>query len=307
MPALYTHYLFTSSLVDKLPYQLNDKQCKLYVIGAQGSDPLYFYGQVFSRYNKKGVNNLANKLHHQDPYSFLNFYIEQANKEEELKDDLYAYLYGYISHYTLDRNIHPYVFYHSGTKGLYDHQVFEANLDLCLLINKDRQELKSKIAFKKKGINKALNKISEIYYLYALNHNFKDIEKNSFIKGLKDMALASKLLCSPKGRTKWFFATFMKNKSANALAIPKKPYLNHDYLNLNKKTWKYPSTKTEANYSILELIDNAKEDYLATYEFLNKVYEGKEYKELLKSWTREIDHDGKHYLSKNSVTKNIYE
>ena len=121
------------------------------------------------------------------------------------------------------------------------------------------------------------------------------------------MALASKLLCSPKGRTKWFFATFMKNKSANALAIPKKPYLNYDYLNLNKKTWKYPSTKTEANYSILELIDNAKEDYLSTYEFLNKAYEGKEYKELLKSWTREIDHDGKHYLSKNSVTKNIYE
>lgn len=307
MPAVYTHYLFTSSLIEELPYKFNIEQQRLFLIGAQGSDPLYFYGQVLSRSNKKSVNHFASKLHHQDTSSFISFYIEEANKTKEFKDDLYAYLYGYISHYTLDRNTHPYVFYHSGTKGLYDHQVFEANLDLSMLINFNRRNIKSKVAFDRKGIKHILNKISEIFYLYALKHGFKEIEKNSFIKGLKDMALASKLLCSPKGRTKWFFNLVMKNKSANALAIPKKPYLGYDYLNLNKRTWKDPSTKKEYNLSVLELLDQAKKEYLQTYEFLSKAYENNEYKSLLKSWTKEIDHDGKHYLSKNIVTKNIYE
>lgn len=306
MPAVYTHYLFTSSLIEELPYKFNIEQQRLFLIGAQGSDPLYFYGQVLSRSNKKSVNHFASKLHHQDTSSFISFYIEEANKEKEFKDDLYAYLYGYISHYTLDRNIHPYVFYHSGTKGLYDHQVFEANLDLSMLINFNRRNIKSKDAFKRKGIKKVLYKISEIFYLYAAKHGFKEVEKNSFIKGIKDMALASKLLCSPKGRTKWFFATFMKNKSANALAIPKKPYLGYDYLNLENRTWKNPSTKEEHKDSILDLFVKAELDYLNTFDFLKKAYENKEYKTLVKKWCNEIDHDGKHYLAKNNVTKNIY-
>ena len=84
------------------------------------------------------------------------------------------------------------------------------------------------------------------------------------------------------------------------------PYLGYDYLNLNKRTWKDPSTKKEHNLSVLELLDQAKKDYLQTYEFLSKAYENNEYKSLLKSWTKEIDHDGKHYLAKNIVIKNIY-
>ena len=173
-------------------------------------------------------------------------------------------------------------------------------------INKDKQNLKSKMAFNKKGIKDILNKISEIYYLYASSHGYKEIEKDSFIKGLNDMTFASKLLCSPKGRTKWFFNTFMKKGSANALAIPKKPYLGYDYLNLENRTWKNPSTKEEHKDSILDLFVKAELDYLNTFDFLNKAYENKEYKTLVKKWCNEIDHDGKHYLAKNSVTKNIY-
>lgn len=307
MPAIYSHYLFTSSLLDEIPYKLNDNQKKLFIIGAQGSDPLYFYGQVLPRENKEKVNFYASRLHHQDPSNFISFYIDYANKQDKkLKDDLFSYLYGYISHYTLDRNMHPYVFYHSGTKGLYDHQVFEANLDLELLINKNKQDIKSKSAFVRKGINKVLLQISEIFYLYSISHNFEGVDKKSFIKGVKDMALASKLLCSPKGKSKWFFNTFMRRKSANALAMPKKPYLGYDYLNLERHKWKYPSTKQETNKSVLDILDDAHQDYLKAFAFLTKACENGNYKSSLRDWTKEIDHDGKHYLAKNSVTKNIF-
>ena len=105
MPSTLTHYVFNKQLINDHKYE------DIFLLGGQGADVLFFYGyNLFKRNNVKSIRDIGAKIHQINPdklymkmlsYTFL--------KQAEEKEILLNFTRGFMYHYALDRNIHPYV------------------------------------------------------------------------------------------------------------------------------------------------------------------------------------------------------
>ena len=131
MPSILTHYYFINDCINEnYPFLENEKD--IACLGAQGTDPFYFYGNLLKRLDKKEINDFASLIHNDNPFELYKHFIETANKEKGVnRDFLFSYIFGLLNHYVLDRTIHPYVFYSTGFDKSYleDHQKFETNME----------------------------------------------------------------------------------------------------------------------------------------------------------------------------------
>ena len=103
MPSVLTHYGFNKDVLDNKVKFLKGNE-DIYLAGAQGPDPFFFYGIVPFLRAKNGseVRNFGSKLHKMDPAEVFRFFFEYANDRKE-KDVLYSYILGAGLHYILDR------------------------------------------------------------------------------------------------------------------------------------------------------------------------------------------------------------
>jgi len=141
MPSVLTHYGFNKEVLDNKVEFLKGNE-DIYLVGAQGPDPFFFYGIIPFFGGKKGkfVRKFGSGLHKVDPAEAFGFLLNYANEKNE-KDILYSYILGAGLHYILDRKMHPYVYYKTGfstdkkSKRKYhvDHTRFETNLDVLLV------------------------------------------------------------------------------------------------------------------------------------------------------------------------------
>ncbi len=290
MPSVLTHYFFINDcLNENYPFLENEKD--IAILGAQGTDPFYFYGGLFKRSNKEEVYSFASLIHNSNPFELFNFFIQEANKiDKEHRDYIYSYLFGLLNHYVLDRNTHPYVFYFSGIQEgfLKKHQKFETNIDVLLRRFYNDYTTPYK-AVKTNDIDLGL--ISNIYYNYSNAHNL-DLEEDTFEIARNDMYKIQKVLYSKSGLKKWFFKTFFKNQNPDNLSMPKRVEDNIDYLNLNKNLWQHPARNFKLNYSFLNLIEFAKKDFEKGAKILLKAYNNLDYEKDLKKFINNINHNG---------------
>ena len=107
MASFITHYY----MADRVAGALQDKSASIiagnrsaYDIGCQGNDLLFY---VFGKF--RGYASLTHTKRTHALFSEMCDYVRSSGR-----DDLRAYLYGYICHYALDAAIHPYVIYISG-------------------------------------------------------------------------------------------------------------------------------------------------------------------------------------------------
>lgn len=107
MPALYAHDRFGEKVAEKTDGELKRiifKYYKQYEVGLQGPDILFFYRP----YHGNKVAKYGSHLH---AVSALSFFEHAASVVNEYGRDSaqYAYLLGFICHFTLDSECHPYV------------------------------------------------------------------------------------------------------------------------------------------------------------------------------------------------------
>ena len=107
MPTTYTHDLFGKRVYRKLPAKLQHlirSNGNLYRIGQHGPDILFYYHS----YCKNKVNQYGVKVHHEPAREFFKraFWVFQA---QENKNEAFAYLAGFMTHFILDSSCHPYV------------------------------------------------------------------------------------------------------------------------------------------------------------------------------------------------------
>ena len=162
MPAIFAHKLLAE--IVKNDYDVNvceiiSKYYQNYLTGSLGPDPLYFYG--FTK--KLPFTAKADDIHRTYGKIFFN---HKISEEKEL-----AYLFGMITHFTLDKNVHKYI---HKIENEYSHVKLESELEYLLLRNNHIDYLKydfSKhilidnelIVFVSKLFNIQLNLVKKIY------------------------------------------------------------------------------------------------------------------------------------------------
>lgn len=253
-----------------------------YYLGSQGPD-IFFYYNVWPWADGKDVNNFASTLHKHNTQLFLMESFAYINKISSSPDRelMFAYLYGFLSHYALDQISHPYIFYYSGVvdpkdsrtqKYKYEHKLFECSLDTIL-----RNQYKDSVNHLKTQheIVKQSHPIPKIF-----DDFFRDLFKRVYqvdiimgcaSKAAKSMYTVIKFLYDPlelKRPILILLERLLKKPLAYSTAIfpvPLNPDL--DYLNSDKKQWLHPcDNQVKSSESFLELFHKAT---LLTAEYIN--------------------------------------
>ena len=156
MPTTYTHYRFGTDVYKRLPLQIRQDirpYLDLFCIGLHGPDLLFYYKALF----RNPVNRLGFAMHKRPGMVFFsaaahalgrqtrintegdNSVSEQSSIQTEPvipAEDMapsMAYLYGFLCHFALDSNCHPYVEQSVRRTGI-SHSEIEAELDRWYMI-----------------------------------------------------------------------------------------------------------------------------------------------------------------------------
>ena len=315
MPSILTHYGFNKELFDNNIKFLKDNE-DIYLVGAQGPDPFFFYGIIpfLKEKNSKAVREFGKFIHKTDPKEQFEFFFEYADKSKN-KDVLYAYILGAGLHYILDRKIHPYVFYKTGfsddkkmkVKYFADHTLFETHLDV-LLMNNRYQKYKVQNVESIKCKDNKVEDVSEMYGSLAKNIlKVDDLDDESFENSYEHMCVIEKILYSKTGVKKWFAKVFAKNTPFNTMMQPLtvSDDTKIDYLNLNKKEWKDPSTGVVYKKDFYELLDEAKEESVLWMKLVDERYNGKKIN--LENFTKGYIYDGNKLGENMKVFESVFE
>lgn len=130
MPASYTHYYFArevyANLNDSDIQKIIGKYPDLYFIGCHGPDINFFYRP----YKGNKIIDQAYAIHDAPGYQFFVQAIKTANQSPN-REASWSYLLGFLTHFILDSNCHPYINnviepqtneYHSTIESQYDRR-----------------------------------------------------------------------------------------------------------------------------------------------------------------------------------------
>ena len=283
MAGSITHAYFAMDVYDKLDVN-KKKLLKKYQNNlrcfAQGHDVFHF---------------ITNKSEFFHTNKTRDFFMNMINyiKDNNLYNnpEVLSFLYGYISHYNLDKNVHPYVHYKTGkyykdNKNSYKykgkHSELETYIDSYMIRNREKidpwkfkshkfclspykfsNELNDLIdytfyeTYKENNIGKIYYKgIKKMYHLYSLLRNDRFKIKNKMYR------LVDKI--TPQKFYKFTPVSF-------AIDENKEYYLNNDH-----KEWYHPLDKNEKhNESFMDLYDKALKDTVYTIKELDKFFNNK--------------------------------
>lgn len=314
MPSVLTHYGFNKEVFDNNISFLKGNE-DIYLVGAQGPDPFFFYGIVpfMGAENGGEIRRFGQILHKREPSKqFVHFF--KYAKEHENKDILYSYILGAGLHYILDRKIHPYVFYKTGfsddrklkKKYFTHHTLFETNLDVLLMEGRYKVYKVTPLESIKCDEDK-IEEVSKMYEGYAkhvINNEY--IDDDSFEDAYEHMCKIEKLLYSKRGVKKGIVNFLFKNTPFNTMMHPSvvKDASRIDYLNLKNSEWQDPSSEEKFTKSFYDLIDEAKEEAKEWISIVCEMYEGKDVK--IEKFVNGFIYDGYKEGNKMNVFKSVY-
>ncbi|MDO4262378.1 MAG: zinc dependent phospholipase C family protein [Eubacteriales bacterium] len=130
MPAAYAHYLFGKEVFKKLP----EKEKKIvregndaFLLGLHGPDLLFYYFPLC----KNRINQQGTRMHEELAAGFFELGRERYRKDRD--PALRAYLYGFLCHFMLDSECHPYISRYMEEKDL-GHLEIETEFDRYLMV-----------------------------------------------------------------------------------------------------------------------------------------------------------------------------
>lgn len=130
MPAFYAHDRFGKEVSARLNGELKEivkRYYRQFRIGLQGPDLFFFYRP----YLPNKVSEYGNHLHAISAYPFFEHAVKVVRKRGR-KTREYAYLLGFLCHYILDSECHPYVETYIGKSGV-QHLEIEEEFEKMLL------------------------------------------------------------------------------------------------------------------------------------------------------------------------------
>lgn len=291
MPNIITHAIFAYKVKAKLEHS-SMKECitaykNEFTIGSNGPDFLFFYDAVpWALSPDRSVSELGNKMHNSKVNEFYMKAIEIVKKEEnpEMKQAMLSYLAGHLCHWALDKTVHPYIFYHTGTgtgisKGY--HHRFESMLDTMMLkkfTNKSIKEFKYSRLCKQGKLS--LDAISNYYTKIAEDVYDVTLTKEMISKSLKEWKNIQNYLYDSTGLKKMILTQIEKQAdmpwAISGNVVPFKVEDPYDMLNKNRSEWKYPADPSiTSNKTFMELFEDAIQVAVDAIHLLNDIVNGK--------------------------------
>lgn len=307
MPSSLTHYVFNKQLIKNQNYE------NIFLLGGQGADVFFFYGyNLLKRKEIDKIRKFGNDIHAIDPAKlFMQMLRYSFSKKGEEKDILISFTRGFMYHYALDRNMHPYIFYKTGfpyttKKYNLNHSNMESTIDTLIM-----KEYGYKVSTRKaiKANNKHVKMCSKMFQLIAKNiFNYDFINEDTYYKAYKDFRFTRLILDSRFGIKKSLFNAFLKETKINAVSQPSKVKDDdkYDYLNKKKNDWIVPDLGIKVNYSVKDMFDAA---ILDTRIIDNIIYNYKDNivtQRKLTKFSDNINHDGRHLDKEMTYFKVIW-
>lgn len=290
MPATAAHAFFAKDVYDILPNDikenLNVSRIKMF---AQSTDSLMFYN-LLSIIPGKKIRMFQKQFHRNQTQEFFINLLKYIKESEKKDKDTLSFLYGFITHYALDSTIHPYIFYKTGyfdkskpNSYKYNniHTFMETFIDNDMIrrrynINPYKFNF-SKFCFDIKPFSNNLNQT--INYTFYNTFKIKNMDK-IYYKSLKQMNFFIKYFRQDKYGIKKniykFFDSFTSQRTFRLEALSYHYPLNdrHNFLNLNNKMWRNPTTydltSTESFVDLyLKAIKISKILICASFDYLN--------------------------------------
>ncbi len=250
MPNVWTHIIFAEDLCKKIGREdLLETSAPLLNYGAQGPDP-FFYHHFWPLAKDQQVSEAGMKLHTEQCGPFL---LNMIKKGRTMENQVQAFILGYVSHHSLDRNTHPYIHYRAGYEKN-KHQKLEVNIDTLMLKKhrgldswKSPAYKKFSLQLKKKPIAHLLESLIDEYYP-EMSSSFP---RHYILQSYRDMKQAQTILFDPWGWKNKVLGSMVSSFSHQPLSDEK------DYLNEQKNLWRHPATNEAIRLSFLELYERA--------------------------------------------------
>lgn len=242
MPTTYAHYTFGKEVLKYLDDEIREiiaENIELYNIGVHGPDILFYYGPLKSN----RINKIGNEIHGKKAAYFF----ENAKKIICECSDIKAacsYAMGFICHFMLDSECHPYIRQKEKT---ISHGEIETEFDRALMI---------KNGFNPISYKPTSHIISKIDYAKCISGFYENISYNEILESLKSMKICLDLLVAP-GRIK-------RAIIINALRLTG----NNDKIGLIMRYEPNPKCE-EINVKLTELYSDA---IMMTTDIINEFY-----------------------------------
>lgn len=257
MPEIAVHHFFGIRVLTELPEEIRDRILPdLYRTGARGPDPLgivrFWCPPVWKR-----LHGRSSEMHNCHSGEFFRRLSQETRRQTgEIRQQLFSYESGFLTHYFLDSICHPYVIYRTGLGKKYsgNHRSLEHAMDRDEL---DRNGMKlrdrpiSRRILKGNRLPKAMKQPIDAVYADVfgwkcawrhINHALKD--ETRFIRITED----------PRGR----LARFAKGGTMASLSYSEAAYANADIRNEQHREWRNPYEPAAAsNQSFSELTELA--------------------------------------------------
>lgn len=288
-----THTYFGLDVYQKLNKNCQNKiesKLEYFKLFCQGPDPFMFYHFLIGK-KAENYKKIQQQMHTQKTQLFFLTLINEIKKQNLQNDqEVMSFLYGYICHYYLDKETHPYIYYKSGVfqkenKETYKynglHQELEYKID-CYFI-----QTKEKIPYYRFKIYK------EIFNVKAFSKNLKTTIQTSMEKTYNYQNIIKKYQ-----KSIWYMKTFYryanydpygwklklytlidKITSPTTTKIKELSYHNSyndkiEFLNLEHKKWNNPwDYNDQFQTSFLDLYQTALTKALQTIEIITKMLE----------------------------------
>lgn len=297
MPGFTSHYLFGVNNYRQLKkehscqvlLQSIDRYKTVFQLGLQGPD-IFFY-HLPSQLRKVRPGSVA---HTRWTGDFLKCLIEAPELfwKSEQQQISQAYAAGFIGHYVLDTQMHPYVYDRTGIgdvlkkKGYADHIALESDIDAALLMRYTKC-LPSEFPY---GKTIAFDKItrevvaSVLYYAYHSVFEELGLSKGFFYRAIRSMQIGTRLTYNPHNYKRQIVEKVEQLLFGHPQISPVIPsdfaQRTKDPLNMEHRQWKNPwDPKQSFDSSVPELIKKASGRYQKALKQLDCLYAADSYED----------------------------
>ena len=260
MPGIMVHYFcgdYAAKLFDNDIIDIISRHRQEYSLGTQGPDNFFYYPQFFAEKSAKGIGT---RMHKESIGAFFRCMAERA-KELPADDRAPAasYLCGFIMHYAMDTNAHPYVYYKTGflRKGEYGgmkysaaHRRFETALDVKMLEYLENKKPSDVKIFELLELEKQAGMAVSSFIGSCINSVYgTNISDRAVYESFIHMKRITRMLQSGKGRKKRFIE-FIERATVRQRLISSMVHSEEyndgiDYLNMRRAKWCYPWDASE--------------------------------------------------------------
>lgn len=184
MPTTFAHYTFGQEVLRLLDGDLKEsinKNIELYNIGLHGPDILFYYSPL----KANEISKFGHRLHSLTAYSFFENARNIINNCNDY-DAACAYISGFICHFVLDTQCHPYI--RQKENHVLTHGTIETELDRMFMINNNLNP----VSFKPTS-----HIVPRFDNAEVISWFLQGVSKKDLIKALKSMKFYLNMLVAP--------------------------------------------------------------------------------------------------------------